>query len=130
MNNILNKNISALMSIIKSFPSVLEMRLCVDEAKLKEKLAKSWFSTTKVKSVQKLDDGFPYNVLRFILCSNKLSLVFLSEDEDKLLKIYNSHSRFYQFAVVQDYPEREVMYTSRINHEVSGFGFHGSPKEN
>ena len=53
-----NKNIGPLMSIIKSFPSVLEMRLCADESELKEILAKLWLSTTKGKSVQKLGDEY------------------------------------------------------------------------
>eukprot|EP00253_Pinus_taeda_P013918 PITA_13918 len=131
-----NKNMDALRSIIKSFPPVSEMRLCADEAELRVKLGKSWLSTAEAQSLQKLGDEYfgkeawqlPYDVLRFILCTNRLSLVFLSEDDDKLIKFDNS--RLYQFAVVQDSPEREAMYTSKNKHEVSRFGFHGSVREN
>jgi len=98
-----NKNMDVLRSIIKSFPPVSEMRLCSDEVKLKEKLAKSWLCTPEGKSVEKSGDQYfgksvwqlPYNVLRFVLCTNRLSLVFLSENDDKVLKVDNSHSQFF-----------------------------------
>lgn len=132
-----NKNMGALSSIIKSFPSVSHMRLCVDEAVLKWKLAKSWLDTAQ--SMQKLVDEYlgkeawqlPYNVLRFILCTNRLSLVFLSDDDDKLVKLDSSCWGLYLFAVVQYSPKRELSYNSINNqHEVSIFGFHGSGSEN
>ena len=122
-----------LTSIIRSFPSVSEMRLSANEDELKTKLAKSWLKTPAGKSAQKLGDDYfgkevwqlPYDVLRFILCTNRPSLVFLSDDDDKFLKLDNSHSQIYQFAVVQDSHE------SRNNkHDVSTFGFHGSKSEN
>lgn len=135
-----NKNMDVLRSIIKSFPPVSEMRLCSDEVKLKEKLAKSWLCTPEGKSVEKSGDQYfgksvwqlPYNVLRFVLSTNRLSLVFLSENDDKVLKVDNSHSQFFQFAVVRDSPEREAAYIEsyRNQQKVSRFGFHGSRREN
>lgn len=135
-----NKNMDVLKSIIKSFPPVSEMRLCADEANLRANLAKLWLCTPEGKSAEKSGDRyfgkevwkFPYNVLRFILCTNRLSLVYLSENDDKVLKVDNSRSQFYQFAVVQDSPEREAVYIEsyRNNQDVSRFGFHGSRREN
>lgn len=135
-----NKNMDVLRSIIKSFPPVSEMRLCADEVNLRAKLAKLWLCTPQGKSAEKSGDKyfgkevwtFPYNVLRFILCTNRLSLVYLSDNDDKVLKLDNSHSQFYQFAVVQDSPEREAVYIEsyRNKQEVSRFGFHGSRREN
>ena len=128
-----NKDIVVLKSILKSFPSASEMRLSANEDELKTKLAKSWLKTPAGKSAQKLGDDYfgkevwqlPYDVLRFILCTNRPSLVFLSDDDDKFLKLDNSHLQIYQFAVVQDSHE------SRNNkHDVSTFGFHGSKTEN
>lgn len=133
-----NKNMDVLKSIIKSFPPVSEMRLCADEVKLKAKLAEIWLSTPEGKLVEKSGDEYigkevwqlPYNVLRFILCTNRMSLVFLSDNDDKVLKVNNS--LLYQFAVVRDSPEREAAYTEsyRNQEKVSRFGFHGSRREN
>lgn len=133
-----NKNMDVLKSIIKSFPPVSEMRLCADEVKLKAKLAEIWLSTPEGKLVEKSGDEYigkevwqlPYNVLRFILCTNRMSLVYLSDNDDKVLKVNNS--LLYQFAVVRDSPEREAAYTEsyRNQEKVSRFGFHGSRREN
>lgn len=133
-----NKKMNVLRSIIESFPPVSEMRLCADEVKLKAKLAELWLSTPEGKLVEKSGEEYlgkevwqlPYNVLRFILCTNRLSLVFLSDNDDKVLKVNNS--QLYQFAVVRDSPEREAEYAEsyRNQAEVSRFGFHGSGRGN
>ena len=102
-------------------------------------MAKSWLSKPEGMSLLKSRDKYsgaevwqlPYNVLQFILSTNKLSLVFLSENDDKLLKFNNSQSQIYQFAVVQDSPDREAESEfSKSEKPATTFAFHGSPPRN
>ena len=75
------KNMDVMRSIIKSFPAVSKMRLCADELDLKAQLVESWLSTPEGMSLRKSSDKYsgtevwqlPYNVLQFILSTNKLS---------------------------------------------------------
>jgi hypothetical protein len=124
-----------LRSIINSFPPVSEMRLCGDEVELKAKLANSWLSTAEGKTVQEWDDKYfgkevwklPYNVQRFILCTDRLPLVFISEDDGKLVKYDDTHPHWkcYQFAVVHDSPENEANLESLRTTKVPR-GTHGN----
>ncbi|KAG0555660.1 hypothetical protein M758_12G190100 [Ceratodon purpureus] len=84
-----------------------------------------------------------YDVTRFILMTNRLSLSLLSSENEVLkpgmfidrhdyslgdgMHIELTH---YQFVVLHDTPEKEAHFTSRRDKNGSFFAFHGSPAEN
>jgi hypothetical protein len=93
--------------------------------------------------IWKKEAKMAYDVTRFILMTNRLSLSLLSA-ENELLRtdMFNNRSpdygcaaeggefTHYQFVVLHDTPEREAYFTRRREASGSFFAFHGSPAEN
>ncbi|KAH9316839.1 hypothetical protein KI387_018608 [Taxus chinensis] len=128
-----NKKMNVLMVLIHSFPPVTDMQKCKNEFELRLMLSTSLqklLKSDKFHDNECLEQEFvkdlwlPYNVLRFVLFTNRLSLNLL-EDEFKL-QIPHSH---YQFAVLYD-SEREQYYEHCRATKRSFFAYHGSPAEN
>lgn len=83
-----------------------------------------------------------YDVTRFILMTNRLSLSLLSR-EDEVMKpemfsdradhysdVLHAEFTHYQFVVLHDTPEKEAYFTRRREAHGSFFAFHGSSPEN
>lgn len=118
-----NKNLQLLHSLIQSFPSVEEMQKCTCDLELMLKLGASWFNSNgnKLSGEDYAENiWLPYNVLRYVLFTNRLSMNILQE------KIrLNVPSSLHQFAVFYN-SEREQYFDHRKATEGSIFAFHGS----
>eukprot|EP01018_Ginkgo_biloba_P012769 Gb_02126 [translate_table: standard] len=133
-HNIYNKKLHLLALLINSLPPVAEMQNCENEFELRIKLCKSWLQKL-LENKKSCDSQFseqdyakvlwlPYNVLRFVLFTNRLSLHLLNGDS-KL----NVPGSVYQFAVLYD-SEREQYYKCCRATKRSVFAFHGSASGN
>lgn len=136
-----NKNMKLLRDILQSYPSVKAMKDCANEVTLKKTLTKFWekkFHSDRQNSKGKRPDEsnessewtkklwLPYDVLRFVLSTSRLTLYLLQGDER--LDFAHAH---YQFAVLHDSPEREAHFERRrIEQGGSFFAFHGSSADN
>ncbi|XP_057817025.2 uncharacterized protein LOC131030312 isoform X2 [Cryptomeria japonica] len=128
-----NKKMDVLMGLINSFPPVAEMQECQSEFELRLRLSTSlqkFLTIDKFHAYESLGEEFvkdlwlPYNVLRFVLFTNRLYLHLLQDEFN--LQIPNS---YYQFAVLYD-SEREQYYEHCRATKGSFFAYHGSPTEN
>lgn len=127
---VVNKNLQFLFSLINSFPSVAEMQECTSDLELMFKLAASWlkhpcssyyFSGNKSSEDDHAENiWLPYNVLRYVLFTNRLSMNVLPE----IIRL-NVPSSLNQFAVFYN-SEREQCFDHRRAREGSIFAFHGS----
>ena len=75
-----------------------------------------------------------YDVTRFILMTNRLSLSLLSAENEvvKVVPPEEMQNKFtqYQFVVLHDAPEKEAYFTRTREAYGSFFAFHGSPAQN
>lgn len=122
-----NKDLHLLHSLINSFPSVAEMQECTGEIELMLKLGASWLTHLSNSGNFKRNNfsdaenvWLPYNVLRYVLFTNRLSMHILQEN----IRL-NVPTSLYQFAVFYNY-EREQYFNHRRMTEGSLFAFHGS----
>eukprot|EP01018_Ginkgo_biloba_P012772 Gb_25241 [translate_table: standard] len=130
-NTLDNKMLHILEWLINSFPPVAEMQNCASELELKLKLGISWLQK------QFKDDNYccnrflqedcsknvwlPYNVLRYVLFTNRLSLQLLRDNS-----MLNVPGSVYQFAVLYNSEREQYIKHCRAT-EGSVFAFHGSP---
>ncbi|MCO5584583.1 hypothetical protein L7F22_038514 [Adiantum nelumboides] len=123
-----NKSFSVLKSVLNSYPALEEMVCFSDELQLKKALTKSWLKALdankdEVSEQWREKAGLPYDVLRFLISSNRLTMCCL-EDSERL----DIEDVIYQFAVLHDNPEKEAHFEKRRAEKGgSFFAFHGSP---
>jgi hypothetical protein len=139
-----NKKVSLLQAILKSIPPIAKLKQCSDEAELKKVLARAWSPGVKEKRPwiiahesaehsqgtlmrdQAQEQWLAYDVIRFVLTTNRISLSLL-DDKQKLPSLRT----ILQFVVLWDTPEKEAHFVQRrIDAGGSFFAFHGSPAEN
>ena len=112
-----NKDLHLLHSLINSFPSVAEMQECTSDLELMLKLGASWL-TRSCNSGNSKENKFsdaenvwlPYNVLRYVLFTNRLSMHILQEN----IKL-KAPTSLHQFAVFYNYERIPMEGTHYIN---------------
>lgn len=125
-----NKKLDLLGSIIDSFPPVAEMQECTSDIVLMQKLGAAWirqqcysdnFEVDKFSEEDYVENvRLPYNVLRYALFTNRLSVNLVQQD----LR-FDVPGSLYQFEVLYD-SEREQSFERRRTTEGSVVAFHGS----
>ncbi|KAI5067596.1 hypothetical protein GOP47_0018124 [Adiantum capillus-veneris] len=126
-----NKSFPVLKSILNSYPSLEEMQCFKDELQLKKALAKLWLKALEsqkheVPEQWRQKAWLPYDVFRFLISSNRLTMSCLKDSEQ-----LDIQGVIYQFAVLHDNPEKEAHFEKRRAEKGgSFFAFHGSPAGN
>lgn len=140
-----NKMTLTLKEVIQHIPAVADLQKCTTETALKKALTRAWFmskglakldsipslANAKVAQEWKKESQLPYNVARFILMTNRLSLSELGP-ADEVLKPADDEKglTLYQFVVLHDTPEKEAYFSQQREAQGSFFAFHGSGAEN
>lgn len=114
-----NKNMKLLLSTLQSIPPVVELSQSADEKALRKILAMAGYTGLGWKTGKEM--CLSYDLLRFILSTNRLSLRFLDQSSKiPCLQAFN------QFAVMHDSPEREEAFEMHRRRHKTFFAFHGS----
>lgn len=160
-----NKMTVTLKDVLSSIPAVEELMKCSTERALKKSLTRAWYlykyhkgqdplhltspswGNDKDAEAWKKESQIPYNVARFILMTNRLSLSLLSAENEVLKADRYSKNQYpdryspgdmsdetdmsiYQFVVLHDTPEKEAYFSRQRELQGSFFAFHGSGAEN
>ena len=130
-----NKEISKVEVALKAVPELAKLKDCKDEAEVKEAMAVHW-ATQKEKDlvarrtanpdVQQenvsLEENLPYNLLHFVLSTNRCSMLELDEEEQVDIGMKTTA----QIMIINDSPEREAEFNAKRDAQGSFYAFHGS----
>lgn len=127
-----NKDVLKLQMALNAVPELAKLQKCRDEAELKETMAVHWaeqkgkpYIVVAPEDVS-LQQNLPYNLLHFVLSTNRCSMLNLAQEERLDIGV-NATA---QIMIINDSPEREAEFNNKRDVRGSFYAFHGNGGSN